>query len=470
MSERHAWVQEQHALVNDAAPPTEDYQIALWRLRAFASEAVARWPIADEYERFQHLAIVDAHDAVVDAGAALLSGMGAPAVALLRRAYELSMLLTAIWHEPDRTLLDLRDALKSPRLHDNLAPLARAGAIGAVMPHLRDLRRRAGLENTEALDEVERGLTSVGHGGVLAAAFYAAGDPDDPVEPRIAGACAYLEVHERTAALTSAAASMITERLGFEGTHRHAKIFDFGEVEKREDEAMDAFEGTFPSATSAIWAACMGLRSLAVELGETLGNRPYDDLQRQYLVILDGVSTADFAFELLHRCRLVAAATATRRLFELSHEAQGWAERPDWMAERSRKAGGDILVRYRTPPTATMVDALYSEDVRALQRRTYSSLCSVAHGGLQAHEYLLRDPLSPQPAPAFIYRHHRWLLGTLSSSLDQLLQSALIIASRVNEQIRVNHAGYESPLRGWLSDMPVLGLVSRLPDEGDAAP
>ena len=102
---------------------------------------------------------------------------------------------------------------------------------------------------------------------------------------------------------------------------------------------MDAFEAAFPSATYAIWASCMGIRSIAVELADALGERSYDDLLRQFLVILDGVSTADYAFELLHRGRLIASATVTRRLFELSHEAQAWAEKPDWMEQRSQNAG-----------------------------------------------------------------------------------------------------------------------------------
>ena len=463
-SEQLAWVQEQQALIAEAAPPSDDYHVALWRLRAFASEAMALWPLQDEYERFQLLALVDAHDAVVDSGAALMSGMGAPAVALLRRAWEMSLLLTAIWQDRDGTLLDLRAALQDPRRHDNLAPLARAGAIGAVMPHASRLRRRAGFAKAESLDEVERGLKSVAHGGVFASGFYRGGDSPDSEQPNVEAARAFLEVHERAATLTSGAASMISERLGFEGTERYAGIFDFSEIEKREDAAMDAFEAAFPSATHAIWASCMGIRSIAAELSEAIGERRYDDLLRQFLVILDGVSTADYAFELLHRGRLIASATVTRRLFELAHETQGWADKPDWMEKRSRKAGDDVFAKYATPPAGSMIDLLYGEPARALQRRTYSSLCSVAHGGVQAHEYLLPDLSSPTPAPAFVYRHHRWLLGTLASTLAQLLQSALIIAGRVNEQIRTNHLGYESTLSGWLRDMPALELVSSIPD------
>ena len=200
--------------------PSDDYQIALWRLRIFASEAVARWPLQDEYERFQLLALVDAHDAVVDSGAALVSGMGAPAVALLRRAWELSLLLTALWRDPEGTLQDLRAALENPRRHDNLAPLARVGAIGAVMPHPAKLRRRAGFARAESLDEVERGLKSVAHGGVFSTGFYQATDSSDSEQPGTEAARAFLEVQERTATLTSAAASMISERLGFQGTDR----------------------------------------------------------------------------------------------------------------------------------------------------------------------------------------------------------------------------------------------------------
>ena len=467
-SEQLARVREQQALIAEAVPFSDDYQVALWRLRAFASEAVARWPVHGEYERFQMLALVDAHDAVVDSGAALVSGMGAPAAALLRRAWEMSLLLTAIWQDPAGTLADLRAALRDPRRHDNLAPLARVGAIGAVMPHPGRLRRRAGFETAASLDEVERVLKSAAHGGVFASAFYRTVDAADSEQPNVAAARAFLEVQERTATLTAGAASVIASRLGFEGTERYAEMFDFSKIEQHEDAAMAAFEAAFPSATHAIWASCMGLGSIAFEIFEAIGERSYDDLLRQYLVILDGVTTADYAFELLHRGRLIASATVTRRLFELAHEAQGWAARPEWMQKRLRKAGDDVFAKYATPPTASMIDILYSEPVRVLQRRTYSSLCSVAHGGLQAHAYLLTHLSSPTPAPVFEYQHHVWLLGTLVSALDQLLKSALLIAKRVNEEIHTHHLGYEMTLSGWLRDMPILGLLPSIPDEDDS--
>ena len=163
------------------------------------------------------------------------------------------------------------------------------------MPHPAGLRRRAGFAKAESLDEVERGLKSAAHGGVFASGFYRGEDSPDSQQPNVEAARAFLEVHERAATLTSGAASMISERLGFEGTERYAGVFDFSEIEKREDAAMDAFEAAFPSATHAIWASCMGIRSIAAELSEAIGERRYDDSLRQFLVILDGVSTADYA-------------------------------------------------------------------------------------------------------------------------------------------------------------------------------
>jgi len=89
--------------------------------------------VADDYERFQHLAIIDAHDAFVDAQATLASGYGPPAVSLLRRAYEVSVLVTAIWQAPEGTLADLRNALRSPRPYDNLASLASEGVLEVTL-------------------------------------------------------------------------------------------------------------------------------------------------------------------------------------------------------------------------------------------------------------------------------------------------------------------------------------------------
>ena len=388
-------------------------------------------------------------------------------MALLRRLYEVTVILAALWREPARTEEEMRRALERPYTDDRYAQLAEAGVIGAVMPSIGRLKQIADLDS-DALTEVEVGLKSVGHGGIFASGFYVASGPNGiGLTERTAAAKAFMEVSERCALLASAGASMIAQRLGFEGTYRFVdEILAYPVVEAREDAAMDAFEEFFPTAPSVIWATCMGLHSIASELGAAIGSRPYDPLRRQVHVIVDGVASADLTFEMLHRGRLSAAATACRRLLELALEAAAWAVRPEMLAARFGNDPDPMRDRSAfTPAATTLIAELYSPEVGRLQRQTYSTLCSVAHGGLQAHEYLLLDLGTVQPAPAFIDRHHRWMLGTLASSLDALLQSALIIAGRVDPEIERGHLGYRHLFSGWLEDMPVLGLVPQAGNE-----
>ncbi len=455
---RKNWVADENRRILESVSLSEDYQIALWRLRCCAAEAIRRWPLGDAFQSYQLLTIVDGHDAAVDAGALLLSGMGPPSIAILRRAYEVSVLLTALWNDPAATRSELNRALANPKQHDNHAFAARLGMLGAVLPHVRRLRRHAGLVGSEALNEVERGLADFGHGGQVAIAYYA-GDATLGESSRLEFARAFAEVLERITALCSAATSMIAQRLDFTLDDRQPAVFEFARVTEREDKAMDAFEDAFPTARHVIWAVCMGLRSLAEDFGEALGTRQYDDLRRHHLLMLDGVGTADLAFEMLHRGRLSAAATATRRLFELAHEAEGWAGRVAEMAAWTRPRGG--TGGYKTPAATTMIDHLYSATVAALQRRTYSTLCSTAHGGLQAHAYLFDDGLQPIPAPRFDPEGHRWLLGTLTSALSQLVQSSLILAGDVDKEIERRHRSFDALLSGWVADMPILGLVGK---------
>lgn len=228
-------------------------------------------------------------------------------------------------------------------------------------------------------------------------------------------------------------------------------------VEARENDAMAEFDRAYPNAIDAIWSAGLGLGSLTGELAEKLGSREYDSEKRRLLVLVDGLESIWLAAELLFRGRLNGAATVLRRGFELSLEAQAWAQRPKAMEARFANPE-----RAQSTPAATrLIRWLHGDKDAVLQRRTYSTLCSSAHGGEQASEYLVvgtPPALRIQPAPAFVQRHQTWLLGTLVSAEDALLGAGIVIGDQIGGDIGRNHAGHGSAFREWLGDIPDISI------------
>ena len=171
----------------------------------------------------------------------------------------------------------------------------------------------------------------------------------------------------------------------------------------------------------------------------------------------DAFETGCLAFEFLCRGRLGGAATLTRRLFELSLEMQAWVRFYPELERRFIKDGGE-----RTPSSTELIRLLHGTTDAANQRRTYSTLCSASHGGVQSQDYLLDDDSASgfkvKPAPAYIYRSHRWLFGTLLSTIDAAIGGAMGMATRYDPSIAMNHHGYLSIIRDYETSAPELGL------------
>ncbi|MDE3094979.1 MAG: hypothetical protein KGK07_03150 [Chloroflexota bacterium] len=422
-------------------PAPESEVEAFYRLRGIAAEAVRVWSPGrqPQLDQFLELAIVDAHDAAVDAMACIASGYGAPAIALLRRQYELTLLLVAGWENPERLATEMERALRKPYTDDAHAELAARGMFGAVMPSaavLRDL----GLGESSKLDDIEKVVKSVSHGGLYAGGFYLSANRERLLDLRVEDAMQFSQVAHASVGLSSVSAAMIGKRLGYQLVYRDVEpIFGVEAVQQRDDHATSMIDNVFPQVLDMIWSANVGIGSISLSFGEAIGKRPYDLLRRQAMVIVDAFETVWEATELFMRGRLAGSATLIRRLFELSLELQSWAQVPDAMANRFKKTGGES-----TPPTTVLIRLIHGAKSGPLQRRTYSTLCSAAHGGAQAQAYLLGlHPIRGivvTPAPTFAYTHHRWLLGTLISALDAVLGAALIIAGRVDSDIGRSHA------------------------------
>jgi len=434
------------------------------------------WRIdAKPLDRFLQLAIVDAHDATVDAIAGIGCGIGPPAVALLRRQYELMLLLTAGWMNPTGLEQLMKEALERPFTDDRYTAAASLGMLGAVMPkawQLRDLGLTAGRDAEEArlAESVESGLASFGHGGALAAAGYLASGRSH-LESMLEMAKAYDPLVTYTTALISASASRIAARFGYAQVYGLTDtVFGPDAVSKREAEAVRAFDDAFPLALDVLWATFLGLNSMNIELVQKLGAHGNNPERREVIVFMDGLETSWIAAEYLFRGHLSGAATLVRRVFELSLEAQAWLRKQNTMTirferEASRRDGRDCTL----PSPTTMIRWLHGTESSALQRQTYSTLCSTAHGGVQAHEYLLqaeRQSFMIKPAPHFVRRHHGWLLGTLISAVDALLGAALLIAARHDEGILRKHWGYHQFFRAAQKDIPGLTLIGHLDLDG----
>ncbi len=420
--------------------PTPETEVAaLFRLRGIAAEGVRVWLPGrqPQLDQFLELAIVDAHDATVDAKACIESGYGAPAIALLRRLYELTLLLVAGWENPDRLNQEMTRALQKPYTDDAHAELAAQGMLGAVMPSaavLRDL----GLGESEKLDDIETVIKSVSHGGLYAGGFYLS-EQGEQLLDRLKHADFFSKVAHASLGLSSVAAAMIGKRLGYELVYKDVEpIFGPESIQQRDDRATAMIDRVFPHALDMIWSANVGVGSISLSFGEAIGARPYDPLRRQALVLADAFETVWEATELFMRGRLAGSATLVRRLFELSLELQSWAQVPEAMEKRFNRNGGES-----TPPATLLIRLIYGAKSAPLQRRTYSTLCSVAHGGAQAQAYLLAlhpaRGLVVTPAPTFALTHHRWLLGTLISSLDAVLGAGLILAGRIDSAILRGH-------------------------------
>ena len=118
--------------------------------------------------------------------------------------------------------------------------------------------------------------------------------------------------------------------------------------------------------------------------------------------------------------------------------------------------------QFTTPSAAHLIRVLHGPKDSMNQRRTYSTLCSTAHGGAQALEYLLDGDwprFRIQPAPAFMKRHHVWLLGTLISGVHALLGASLVIAEGVHPDIARYHGGYLTNFHEAIKTIPGLNLV-----------
>ena len=157
---------------------TEEFNQNLWRLRNYAAEVAQSWkPGREDLDGYLELMVVDAHDAAIDALASLASGMGAPAVALIRRLYELGTILVAGWEDPVGLLNEMEKANKRQRQDDHYAAMAQKGVLGAAMPTTAHVRALSFTD--DGVESFERGLNSIGHGGILAAAFYVGSDRAD---------------------------------------------------------------------------------------------------------------------------------------------------------------------------------------------------------------------------------------------------------------------------------------------------
>lgn len=441
-------------------PFGERVEEALWRFRALSVRAMEKGVFAYKgLDSFLHFSIVNAHDAAVDALACIYSGSGAPSAALLRRLYELTNLLTAGWLKPEELRLAMEEALARPYADDRYARLAEAGDLGAVMPSPNRVRKLA-FGNSPEIREFEKVLKSFAHGGFASYFFYRSPNQQtDRLGRMIESSRDLARAAKDNTVMASAAAAQIASRLGFDMTFPHAyAVFRPDVVEAREDEAMRAFDECFPDAVDMIWSACVGVGSVNLELSDHIGSREHDPIRRQQLVLVDCLESAWLATELLFRGRLVASGTVTRRLFELSLEAQAWAQRPAMMTDRFDEPTG----QFTTPSAAHLIRVLHGPKDSANQRRTYSTLCSIAHGGAQAEDFLLDGDwprIRIQPAPAFMRRHHVWLLGTLISGVDALLGASLLIADQIDPEIGRNHGGHLTHFREAVKTIPGVNLV-----------
>jgi hypothetical protein len=57
-----------------------------------------------------------------------------------------------------------------------------------------------------------------------------------------------------------------------------------------------------------------------------------------------------------------------------------------------------------------------------------------------------------------MYRSHRWLFGTLLSTIDAALGGAMAMASRFDQDIALNHHGYLSLIRDYELSTTEFGL------------
>lgn len=459
-TERQEFARKHHEALIRQEPLGEDLEEALWRFRGLSVRAMEKGVFAyNDLDRFLQFSIVNTHDAAADALACIYSGAGAPSAALLRRLYELTNLLAAAWLKPRELRSAMEDALARPYTDDRYALLAGAGAVGAVMPSPNKVRELAFGDSPE-IREFEGVLKSFAHGGFASYAFYLSPEQQaDHLDHTIESSRNLARVAKNSTVMASAAAAQIAARLGFEMTYPHAySVFTPEIVEAREDEAMRVFDECFPHAVDMIWSACVGIGSVTSELSEHIGSREHDPIRRQQLVLVDGLESAWLATELLFRGRLVASGTVTRRLFELSLEAQAWAQKPRMMTDRFNEPTG----RFTSPSATHLIRLLHGPKDTKSQRRTYSTLCSIAHGGAQAVDFLLDGDwprLRIQPAPAFMRRHHVWLLGTLISGVDALLGASLVVGGRVDPEIARNHGGYLTRFREAINTIPGLYLI-----------
>jgi len=459
-TERQEFARKHQEALIVQEPFGEDLEEALWRFRGLSVRAMEKGVFAyNDLDRFLQFSIVNAHDSAVEALACIYSGAGAPSAALVRRLYEVTNLLTAGWLKPKELRSAMQEALSRPYADDRHALLARAGALGAVMPSPNKVREMAFGDSPE-IREFERVLKSFAHGGFASYVFYLSPQQQtDHLRRTIESSRDLARVAKASTIMASAAAAQVATRLSFEMTYPHAYgVFTPQIVDALEDHAMRAFDECFPRAVDMIWGACVGIGSVTSELSEHIGSRGNDPIRRQQLVLVDGLESAWLATELLFRGRLVAGGTVTRRLFEQSLEAQAWAQKPRMMTDRFSQSTGEF-----TSPSAThLIRVLHGPKDSTLQRQTYSTLCSIAHGGAQAEDFLL-DGHWPrfriQPAPAFMRRHHLWLLGTLISGVDALLGASLVIAERVDPDIARYHGGYLTNFREAIKTIPGLNLV-----------
>ena len=442
----------------------------MWRFRNYAGEVVKRWkPAGDPLESYLELAVVDAHDAAIDALAALVSGAGAPALALFRRFYELANILLAGWENPSGLERVMKEALKDTRLDDHYSGFAERGVLGAVMPRTSSVGKLVA-ESTPAMKEFEKGLQSISHGGMLAGVFFIGSSSGDLANSRLEHALEFAPFVEALIGATAGASWQILERLSYPRTYQGADArFTVAAVDAADERANEEFDQAFPNAFEVVWSVLLGLSSISMEVSEAIGVRGYDPARRQSQLMQDCFETGCLAMEFLFRGRLAGSAILIRRVFEMSLELQSWARFEGEMTKRFE----NLRDRERTPSATSLIAKLHGIQDSANQRRTYSTLCSVAHGGMQSHEYLIDGDWKAGfricPAPVFIYRHHRWLLGTLVSTIDAALGGALVIAAKLNESIADAHGGYLQLVRHYEGATPELGLVrneeAELPEE-----
>jgi hypothetical protein len=316
---------------------------------------------------------------------------------------------------------------------------------------------------------------SIGHGGILAGSFYMAAEDLDSLSGRAAASVAFSEFISRTVQVASAAAWQILARNGYSEDYTGAdSIFEASRIEKLEDDVMMAFDRSFPGASESVWCTLLGFSSLGIELAERIGPRGYDPVRRRLTLTVDCYETGCLAIEMLWRGRLAGAGTVIRRLFELGLELQAWARFPGAMRERFERPASENRPagREATPSATALIRILHGKTDSALQRRTYSTLCSIAHGGIQSQAYLCYRTSGGEervvPAPVFAANHHRWLLGTLISSLHAALGGALLFAEEVDSDIAAGHWGYHQLVDATAEFVPGMTLV--WPDEASGQP